>query len=77
MAETPSPKVTNQCALHNKMEEYDTESIICGECGHVYRTEDDIVKEWHETMKDIPSAQLLNVQTAAQVTFCPLCLHDW
>ena len=65
----------SDCAIHNKVEEF-TESDFwrCFECGHVYKTEQEVVDSFNSIMREYlrPSAR-----QAVDVPFCPPCLHDW
>lgn len=54
-------------AVHETAEQDDYQ--LCWECGHVYRSEQELVDEY---------AQAGGRHRLAQdIMFCPACLHDW
>jgi len=62
------------CAIHDTVEANETQlaeaDTVCFECGHVYPTEDDLLAEWVNQFG--PTERV-----AAEIMFCPLCLHDF
>lgn len=52
--------------------------LVCNECWHVYRTPGDLEetyrRKWNERVGSEPAP---NLTKAADVYFCPLCLHDF
>jgi len=52
---------------------------ICFECGHVYNLKMDIVNQ--DLQSQIKNELLLTdevqVRSVLDITYCPLCLHDW
>lgn len=47
----------------------------CGECGHVYRSPEELQREWTENAPpDLPDRTPPPVE---DIYFCCLCLHDW
>jgi hypothetical protein len=44
---------------------------VCFECGHVFELADDLVSAFFETYPERKQV------VASEITFCPLCLHDW
>jgi hypothetical protein len=46
----------------------------CGECGHVYRTEADLLAEHNDLAAEI---DLTSATSGAEVYTCPLCAHDF
>jgi rubredoxin len=61
------------CHIHD-VEEIPTsaEAYRCHECGHVYQSENAILKEFHRVFPGHG-----DVKDADDVACCPLCLHDW
>lgn len=49
---------------------------ICTECRHVYRTPEDLQREWTANAPpDLPARE--TPPAAEQIYFCPLCQHDF
>lgn len=49
---------------------------ICAECRHVYRTPEDLQREWTASAPpDLPARE--TPPAAEQIYFCPLCQHDF
>lgn len=54
----------------------------CLECGHIWKTAQELVEAYNREVDAINSADgtglvATYVETADQVYFCPLCLHDF
>lgn len=50
--------------------------IVCGECGHVYATPEELVDIFvNEAPPDFP-VTLENI-SAESIRFCPYCIHDF
>jgi hypothetical protein len=47
---------------------------LCLECGHVYPTAEDLLKEDTKVALEYGFAPVTEPE---QVTCCPLCTHDW
>lgn len=63
------------CHIHHVDEIAGGAYRVCGECGHVYRTAEDLQREWAENAPpDLPDRTVPPVE---QIHFCPLCAHDW
>lgn len=63
---------------------------VCGECLHIYRTPEDLVKafneesrrmaeHWNELLKGttVPDVRTLTIAEVQHIGFCQYCLHDW
>lgn len=46
---------------------------VCFECGHVYRTADEMIYEYTSNGQDDYGPDV----SVEEIPFCPLCLHDW
>lgn len=83
---SPAPELVNQhepsaacgdmhCHSHYVDEPADGAWRVCFECGHVYRSPEELQREWTENappdMRDEPAPPV------EQIYFCPLCVHDW
>lgn len=55
---------------------------ICFECGHVYRTEADLMAAYNRAMDEL-EAEIgggpvwVRKTTGAEIPFCPACAHDF
>ena len=68
------------CYMHNLDEPSTGAFRVCGECGHVYRTAEDLRMAWTDTAADgwapeVPTSA--GAPPAEQIYACPLCCHDW
>lgn len=61
------------CAIHDSDEEITEGSITCFECGHVYPDVADIIA----AAKDEGMFDRNHQVDPQEITFCPICLHDW
>lgn len=54
--------------------------LVCGECWHVYDTEEDLLRVWRELWirLDFPEAARADLMavTAEEIFACPCCAHD-
>lgn len=63
---------------------------VCGECGHAYATAEDLLAVEHEAVARTnalwrvdeapelpPFKPLLPHERVEDITFCPMCTHDW
>jgi len=66
---------TSYCYIDEAEEEITAESTVCFECGHVFRSDEEILKQYEQSFKELPHYK--PKQNADEVFFCPLCLHDW
>jgi hypothetical protein len=83
----PAPELSGQhepsaacggmhCYRHHVDEPAEGAYKTCGECGHVYRTEADLRREWTASAPpDLPGRE--TPPSTWQIYFCPLCLHDF
>ena len=72
--------VGTHCYWHNLDEPGDGAYRVCGECGHVYRTAEDLREAWADATVDAGVTRLALAVTAPpveQIYACPLCAHDW
>ena len=66
------------CAIHEKIEvtagdrSYYT---ICFECGHVYKTEEELIAWWNHEHPSSGSEPWMD--NTSEIYFCPLCMHDF
>jgi len=49
--------------------------IVCGECGHVYHTALDLLRDFAEQAP--PGFVVSGDTTAKDIAFCPFCTHDF
>ena len=64
------------CYSHGVDEPGDGAFRICFECGHAYRTPEEIQREWTANAPpDLPDRE--TPPPVEQIYFCGLCLHDW
>jgi hypothetical protein len=69
----------SHCAIHNVAEPSDGAYQVCGECGHVYMTAEDLIEADLRVRQEIgglfgdaaPEAWL-----AGEIYICPECSHD-
>lgn len=59
------------CWIHNAHEAGEDELVylVCGECGHVFRTPADLEKNWLDEVGYVRNAEL--------IFSCPFCVHDF
>ena len=51
---------------------------VCGECGHVYRSPEDLRRVWaDEVGPAYAPGPAPEVPPADEILACPLCSHDW
>jgi rubredoxin len=67
----PYPWPLNEhCWIHDAHEPNDPNDLmVCGECGHIFRTEGDLQEAFADQGLDYPGLDL--------VFACPLCAHDF
>ena len=69
------------CAIHDKFELPQTYS--CLECRHQYKSSGDIIRTYNNMVAEVyrrggvPKREPPVATKLSQVSFCPLCLHDW
>lgn len=51
--------------------------IRCGECGHVYLTEENLRETWLREYPLLPGEPAPEALPAEDICFCPLCIHDF
>jgi hypothetical protein len=87
---SPAPELTSphepseacgdmHCYMHHVDEPSTGAFRVCGECGHVYRTAEDLRMAWADA-QDAPGFGLspdAAAPPAEQIYACPLCAHDW
>jgi hypothetical protein len=64
------------CHIHHLDEPGEGAYRRCFECGHVYRSAEELQREW---TAGAPSdlAGRMTPPAVSQIFFCPLCSHDW
>ena len=65
----------NTCAIHGYEPLPEKYYLVCGECWHVYVTEQDLMNE-HDKLVEELGLTVFEVK-AEQVHICPLCAHDF
>ena len=48
---------------------------ICFECKHVYRSPEELQREWKDNAP--PDLRGEPAPPVDKIYFCPLCMHDW
>lgn len=64
---------THQCSEPDQPGDY----RVCGECGHVFRTREELVLEdllWQQSVDVDPEAQPVSAES---IYSCPHCTHDF
>jgi hypothetical protein len=65
------------CFFHGVDEDFGTDDeavgITCGECGHLYTSGQAIVDAYMQDTELVSGGP----PRWTDITFCPLCLHDW
>lgn len=68
--------VKTHCYMHHSDESPEGAWRICGECFHVYRSPEDLQREWTDNAPpDLPGRE--TPPPVENIYFCPLCVHDW
>jgi hypothetical protein len=64
----------NPCWVHHAFEPVlsDTPFIICFECGHVYNTAEELLRDEKDFWPEQPAGR-----KAEEVASCPWCIHDF
>lgn len=65
------PGGESACAIHEGMEPVTKTGTVCFECRHSYSDDQEILDTFRE---EFPGTK---TDSADEVNFCPLCLHDW
>jgi hypothetical protein len=77
------------CEWHHRIEVESPDTFrVCGECGHVWNTAEELLDEFNREGERVERqlAEMLDggrftgdlgATDVADVLFCPLCLHDW
>lgn len=70
------------CSSCSRWEEAREEETCCLECGHVYKTAQELVEAYNREADSINDAYdgpppVTYMEKAEDVNFCPLCLHDF
>lgn len=63
------------CYFHHVDEIHEPGDLICGECGHVFGTPEELRAEWKANMPPELAGQ--DAPPADEITFCPLCAHSF
>ena len=63
------------CYWHNVDEPSTGACRICGECGHVFGSPENLRAEWKANAP--PELARQDVPPADEITFCPLCAHSF
>ena len=72
----PGPECGDTHCYSHGVDESDAGAYrVCFECKHVYRSPEELQREWTENappdLRDEPAPP------ADEIGFCPLCLHSW
>lgn len=75
----PRPVFPNeiQCFHHGDEPLYPTDYRLCFECGHVYRTEDELVRAHLEILRSLDEPPQEPDHHGETIYACPLCTHDF
>ena len=65
------------CSSHHLDEPDEGAYRRCLECGHVYRTAEDLQRAWMTNAPPDLADWEKDPPNAPQIHFCPTCLHDW
>jgi len=63
------------CYFHHVDEPREPGDLICGECGHVFGSPEKLRAAWLANMPPEMAGQ--DAPPADEITFCPLCAHDF
>lgn len=63
------------CYSHGTDEAAEGGWRVCFECKHVYRTAEELQREWAANAP--PDIRGRPAPPVEQIYFCPLCMHDW
>lgn len=77
-----SPEYCASCEMVEPIPPGTTVHIVCFECNHVYRTDQDLVDTFNDEIARAntiiePASHLQFAESADEIRFCPLCLHDF
>ncbi len=62
------------CVIHGYEPVPDEWHILCIECGHVFVTAEDLLREHNRVMDECGFPRVADVE---QVAMCPFCTHDF
>lgn len=72
------------CAIHDTVEiGTENDYLVCFECGHVYKTEQELIDEDYVFRAELyakypdTSITVSPATDADEITCCPLCFHDF
>lgn len=65
--------VSELCYIHGHEPLPEAYFCLCGECGHVYTTAEDLIRAYVDEEPE-PKGPVPN---AADIAFCPYCMHDF
>lgn len=69
-------KAFSPCAIHDVEEPCGANTYrICFECGHVWETMEVMVKFYRIEFFEVDPT--IQDKEGDEISFCPLCLHDW
>ena len=67
----------HHCWIHHADEQPDDAFMVCFECSHVYRRDTDLEAAWRRGFPEWPEHYPNGPKKAADIYFCPECLHDF
>jgi len=60
--------------IHDVDEAFFDGDVVCFECLHVWKSDEEILAEHNMILTELGKQTMTDIN---EVTFCPLCLHDW
>ncbi len=67
---------TSKCSIHEVDEDATDAYKVCMECGHVYKTEDELLMRHNEMLHSMAKEQVEQLDNHLR-GFCGWCLHDF
>lgn len=67
----------HHCWIHHANEAVEDPYIVCGECGHVYVTAEDLEAAWAREVATDPNWLGKTIPKADEIGFCQECIHDF
>lgn len=79
--ELPPEQANDMCWIHRVLEPFEEGDYrYCYECGHVYKTEQELLDEFNKECKEVCNScdhKHVDKTSGVDIFFCPLCLHDF